>query len=119
MKTCLWIIFFVGTILSMNVWADDPQAADVRPQVTEQQNVGTKETALRNRLHASLDHKIELVDWICDLSDAQTQKLLLAGRGDIKRFIDGRVQNAEPIESDADVNRAMKVARRIFDDDSL
>jgi hypothetical protein len=40
-------------------------------------------------LERLLRQKIAIVDRVCRLTDTQKQKLLLAGRGDIKRFIDG------------------------------
>jgi hypothetical protein len=43
--------------------------------------------AVRERLDKSLRQKIEFADCICGLSAAQKQKLELAGRGDIVRFL--------------------------------
>jgi hypothetical protein len=42
----------------------------------------------RRRLDALLNQKIKAVEKFCRLTDAQKQKLQLAGRGDIKRFTD-------------------------------
>jgi hypothetical protein len=36
----------------------------------------------------SFERRVEIVDRICRLTDAQKSKLRLAGRGDIKRFFD-------------------------------
>jgi hypothetical protein len=49
----------------------------------------------RCMLIASLERQIEAVDLICRLTDTQTRKLRLAGRGDIKRFFD-RVEALRP-----------------------
>jgi hypothetical protein len=43
----------------------------------------------RQRLEATVTLHIEDIDRACRLSDAQKQKLQLAGRGDIKRLFDG------------------------------
>jgi hypothetical protein len=42
----------------------------------------------RNKLDSSLKLRIEDLDRTCHISDLQKKKLLLAGRGDIKRFFD-------------------------------
>jgi hypothetical protein len=42
----------------------------------------------RNKLDSSLKLRIEDLDRSCHISDLQKKKLLLAGRGDIKRFFD-------------------------------
>jgi hypothetical protein len=44
--------------------------------------------AVRARLDASLSVRIEHIDRTCGLSETQRKKLVLAGRGDIKRFFD-------------------------------
>jgi hypothetical protein len=50
---------------------------------------GTGDAGLAaSRCAALLAHEIELLDRACSLSDAQKRKLLLAGRGDIKNFLD-------------------------------
>jgi hypothetical protein len=45
-------------------------------------------TQARRRLDAQLATQISEIDRVCKLTDAQKNKLRLAGRGDIKRFID-------------------------------
>jgi hypothetical protein len=42
----------------------------------------------RNKLDSSLKLRIEDLDRSCHISDLQKKKLLLAGRGDVKRFFD-------------------------------
>jgi hypothetical protein len=48
----------------------------------------------RNRLNAALELHIDEINRVCGMSDVQRRKLLLAGRGDIKRFFD-RVDEAK------------------------
>jgi hypothetical protein len=47
----------------------------------------TDAAAARQRLEAMLKERIDLVHRLCDLSDAQREKLELSGRGDIQRFV--------------------------------
>jgi hypothetical protein len=49
----------------------------------------------RRLLNAALERRIEAIDANCRLSGAQRRKLQLAGRGDIKRFLD-RVDAVRP-----------------------
>jgi hypothetical protein len=49
---------------------------------------GLNAKAARKLLDARLTEKLAFVDRICRLTSAQTQRLHLAGRGDIKRFFD-------------------------------
>lgn len=50
---------------------------------------GTGEEAkMSARCAALLAHEIQVLDQVCALSDSQKRKLQLAGRGDIKAFID-------------------------------
>ena len=44
--------------------------------------------AARQRLERSLSYEVAEIDRTCTLSPAQKDKLLLMGRGDIKRFFD-------------------------------
>ncbi len=44
--------------------------------------------AARERLLERLEHEIDAVDRICDLTNVQNEKLRLAGRGDVKRLLD-------------------------------
>jgi hypothetical protein len=53
----------------------------------------------RARLIRRVRAKIESVDHICRLTDAQKQKLQLAGRGDIKRLMDRIEELRDRIES--------------------
>jgi hypothetical protein len=48
----------------------------------------------RNRLSAALELHIDEINRVCGINDLQKKKLLLAGRGDIKRFFD-RVEEAK------------------------
>jgi hypothetical protein len=50
----------------------------------------------RSRLESQLAVRVDEVDRVCGLSDAQKKKLLLAGRGDVKRFFD-RVEEARKL----------------------
>src|SRR5262245_7835997 len=49
---------------------------------------GAEARMARGQLDALLRQKIESTDLICELTDDQKQKLLIAGRGDIERLID-------------------------------
>ncbi|HVC93680.1 MAG TPA: hypothetical protein VND64_08320, partial [Pirellulales bacterium] len=49
---------------------------------------GTDAAAARGQLGALLSRRIEAVDDVCRLTAAQRRKLELAGRGEIKRFLD-------------------------------
>lgn len=49
-------------------------------------NHGAKST--KKRLESLLTLHVDSISQICDLSEAQNQKLILAGHGDIKRFYD-------------------------------
>jgi hypothetical protein len=51
--------------------------------------------AARTRFGARLASKVASIDRICQLTDAQKQRLELAGRGDIKRFFD-RIDSLQP-----------------------
>src|SRR5438552_2252509 len=44
--------------------------------------------AARKQLDTVLRQRVAVVDTVCGLNDMQKQKLELAGRGDVKRFID-------------------------------
>jgi hypothetical protein len=48
----------------------------------------------RNRFNAALELHIDEINRVCGINDSQRKKLLLAGRGDIKRFFD-RVEEAK------------------------
>jgi hypothetical protein len=48
----------------------------------------------RNRLNAALELHIDEINRFCGITDIQKRKLMLAGRGDIKRFFD-RVDDAK------------------------
>jgi hypothetical protein len=67
----------------------------------------------RRRLDTLLNQKIIAVDQFCRLTETQKQKLQLAGRGDIKRFID-RVESLRPtfqqVHLIADEDDARKVS---------
>jgi hypothetical protein len=52
-------------------------------------------SAARCLLNVALERRIHSVDHVCRLTDQQQRKLLLAGRGDIKRFFD-RVEGLRP-----------------------
>src|SRR5207245_228361 len=69
--------------------------AGAQPQLREQQidltifqQYGGSAAAARSRLNAQLLDQVQDIDRTCKLTDAQNQKLQLAGRGDIKRFFD-------------------------------
>jgi hypothetical protein len=72
------------------VSGEDEDAADARPLLDD-----------------SLDRRIEAVHQICRLTDAQKRKLRLAGRGDIKRFLD-RIEALRP---------NLQRSRAVHDDD--
>jgi hypothetical protein len=45
--------------------------------------------AIRRRLEKFLEYEVQIVAHVCALTEAQTQKLQLAGRGDIERLAEG------------------------------
>lgn len=53
--------------------------------------------AVRSRLNSDLSTRVDEIDRHCRLTEAQKQKLLLAGRGDIKRFFDRCEQAKEKL----------------------
>jgi hypothetical protein len=99
-------------------------------------NAGEGLALARIRLDARLGSKIASIDRVCQLSDAQKQKLELAGRGDIKRLFDFVDSQQLPVEegvvrdekklrerssllnADADALR-LALARGAFEDSSL
>jgi len=85
----------------------------------------------RKQLAAELASQVQAIDQVCKLTEAQKQKLLLAGAGDIKRFFDRfdsakqRLQSVEDpaqapqwIEEAATVWR-MRLQSGLFHGDSL
>tara|TARA_R110002072_G_scaffold302999_1_gene491011 strand:+ start:38068 stop:38910 length:843 start_codon:yes stop_codon:yes gene_type:complete len=83
----------ISTLLIFNAWATQCTTAvfgqvgftDEQFEQWVFQQYGNAQTA-RVRLKESLELYTEDVDLACGLSDAQKQKLRLAGRGDIERF---------------------------------
>jgi hypothetical protein len=85
-----------------DVWNDDHEAAEAeqprRTTLHVRLTEGTFENVVfgrasnagqaQGRFERLLETKIEVVDRVCRLSDAQKAKLRLAGRGDIERFFD-------------------------------
>ncbi len=45
--------------------------------------------AVRSRLTKTLAHELQIMDYLCELTETQKQKLELAGRGDVERLCDG------------------------------
>jgi len=45
--------------------------------------------AIRSRFEKILDRELDLVKYVCELTDDQRRKLQLAGRGDVRQFLDG------------------------------
>ena len=45
-------------------------------------------TLMRSRFDSALLQKLDVITWVCGLSKAQHRQLELAGRGDIKRYLD-------------------------------
>lgn len=74
---------------------DAPAAADVNNFFIDDSNFDQwvfggqqNSTAARARFDSLLKVNIEELERICGLNEAQKKKLLLAGRGDVKRFLD-------------------------------
>src|SRR5262245_53447047 len=108
-----WIltVFLVGTFLAVPAVAgdvedesaemDEPQDEELdpddeidsdRPYDEFDDLVYAKDwpsavTASKERLDSLLEERVESVGWITDLTESQRERLLLAGRGDIKRLL--------------------------------
>src|SRR5262249_47361467 len=54
--------------------------------------------AVRSRLEKILQYEIQIINHLCLLTDAQKQKLQLAGRGDIRRQSDGIAERTEKLK---------------------
>ncbi len=71
---------------------------------------GANAESARDQLQKDLRRRIEAVGHVCRLTDAQTKKLELAGRGDIKHFFDRveqlRCRFYEPYTIDGGVREA-------------
>ena len=68
------------------VWQLQPATDDLLDQWVFQRDRDA--AGARKRLDAQLALQVEAIDRACALTDAQKQKLRLAGRGDIRRFFD-------------------------------
>src|SRR5262245_29289717 len=68
----------------------DSELLDARQQAFDNALLGEglNAKAARRLLEGRLTEKVAIVDRFCRLTSAQTQRLHLAGRGDIKRFFD-------------------------------
>jgi hypothetical protein len=98
---------------AVEVEVDDEDPGEVQPvrrariaaDWLEQVLFGQAEsTAVRGELETNLAREVEWLDEICGLSGVQKQKLVLAGRGDIKRQferIDEMKQKARSVSVDA------------------
>lgn len=77
--------------------------------------------AVRSRLERVLKYEIQLVDHLCELTDAQKQKLQLAGRGDVERLfaaLDESRSRIATVEKDDQKTRELigemaQLARRV------
>jgi hypothetical protein len=50
--------------------------------------------AVRGRLEKLLEPELQIIDHLCELTDAQREKLRIAGRGDIRRLTEGIAERA-------------------------
>lgn len=73
-----------ATFVISNGRADDDEEAAVQEQPSETRDAAV---VMRREADAALRGKIAIVDRICELTDAQKQKLELAGQGDIKKLL--------------------------------
>ncbi|MBI3866088.1 MAG: hypothetical protein HY290_29775 [Planctomycetia bacterium] len=80
---------------------------------------------IRCELDASLERKLEAVDQVCHLTGAQKCKLRIAGRGDIKRFLDRvesvrtHLESALAMDDDFPGLGANAIRRGLFEQGSL
>jgi hypothetical protein len=108
-----------------------PQAREQQIDLTIFQQYGGSAAAARSRLNAQLLDQVQDIDRVCKLTDAQKEKLQLAGRGDIKRFFDryeafrlqlpsqdGAPGNPVPFPQEANVLR-ITLQSTLFHEDSL
>jgi Spy/CpxP family protein refolding chaperone len=72
---------------------------------------GKNEAEARRQLFSRLSQKIDAVNRLCGLTDAQSQKLELAGRGDVHRLFEQATEMRSKIEAihavDADDRRSL------------
>ncbi len=75
----------VDTDVQQGVWTDEQFDAWVDQIVS---GINDQDSAERGLLHERLEFKLDWIEATCKISDAQKKKLQVAGRGDIKRFLD-------------------------------
>src|SRR5262245_49112717 len=111
-----WILtaFVVGTFLTLPAVAGDPEDNSTELEMDDPQDeefdgedamdpdrpddefdelVYAKDwdsavTPSKERLESLLEERVESIGWNTDLTESQRERLLLAGRGDIKRLLD-------------------------------
>jgi hypothetical protein len=71
--------------------------------------------ARRDRLDLVLRRKLETVDWACELTRAQSQKLRLAGQGDIERVMTRVEECRQRLESMVDAGQAREDASKHYE----
>ena len=64
------------------------------------------------RLDSSLHQKLGTIVWVCGLTESQRRKIELAGRGDIKRFLD-RVDDQRSQSAKGDISRVDRISREV------